>query len=426
MSPCHHVSYNSLMNEPKVPSSPFWSASSKRTVLVITLVLALLLLYRVRIVLLPLSLATILAYLLAPLVNLLTRILRLPRLLVIVCLYLALVVLIVSIPVTAIPPLVNQISVFIGNVPRYLADLGAFFDDPIVLIEGYEIPVHELPFDQVFDSLSANVVDIVQTLGGRTLTIFGSVASLTISTVGWLILVLIISFYLVKDHDRLFDAVLNLTPENYRSDVRRLGEQISLTWNAFLRGQLVLCVAVGLIVYIVASILGLPNAGTLAIFAGFMELIPTFGPVLAAIPAIFLAIFQSDSSWLGNFMSPFWFALLVAGIYALIYQFENYVLVPRIIGYHLKLHPLVVLVGVVGGAAIAGVLGILLAAPVLASARLILRYIYCKLLDQPPFAQGHEVLQPVDTAVLPKLPLPLEKRLERADNEKSSVEMEKK
>jgi len=414
------------MNEPKSPGSPFWSVSSKRTVLVIMLVLALLLLYRVQIVLLPLSLATILAYLLVPLANLLTRRLRLPRLLVIISIYLALVVLIISIPVTAIPPLVNQISVFISNVPYYLAELGAFFDDPIVLVEGYEIPVNNLPFDQVFDSLSTNLVDIVQTLGGRTLTLFGSVASPTISTVGWLILILIISFYLVKDHERLFETVLQLAPENYRSDVRQLGEQISLTWNAFLRGQLLLCLAVGLIVYVAASILGLPNAGTLAIFAGFMELIPTFGPVLAAIPAIFLAIFQADSSWLGNIMSPFWFALLVAGIYALIYQFENYVLVPRIIGYHLKLHPLVVLVGVVGGAAVAGVLGILLAAPVLASARIILRYIYCKLLDQPPFAQGHEVLQPVDTAVRPKLPHPLEKRLERADNQNNSVEVEKK
>lgn len=414
------------MNDSKPPRSPLWSVSSKRTVVIIVLVLALLLFYRVNIVLLPLSLATILAYLITPLVNLITRTLRLPRLLVIAAIYLALVVFIISIPVIAIPPLVNQITGFVSNVPRYLAGVGNFFDDPIVLVEGYEIPVDELPFDQIIRSLSDNLVGIVQTLGGQTLAIFSSVATVTISTVGWLILIMIISFYMVKDHDRLFETVINLTPADYRSDVRQLGEQISLTWNAFLRGQLVLCFVVGIIVYIAASILGLPNAGTLAIFAGFMELIPTFGPVLAAIPAIFLAVFQSESSWLGSFMSPFWFAVLVAGIYALIYQFENYVLVPRIIGYHLKLHPLVVLVGVIGGAAIAGVLGILLAAPVLASARIILRYIYSKLLDQPPFAQGHEVLEPVDTAVLPKLPLPLEKRLERAENEKSSVEVEKK
>jgi predicted PurR-regulated permease PerM len=393
------------MNSPKLPGSPPWSASSKRTFAVILFVLALLLLYRLRLVLLPLSLAILLAYLIEPLVWLLTRHGRLPRTPVILLIYLALVLLMISIPVTAVPPLITQASHFLNNVPQYLEQLGAFFSEPIVLVRGYEIPLDELPFDQMFASLSANLVDIVQTLGGQTVAILGSVASITLSTVGWLILILMISFYLVKDHGRLFESFLNWTPTPYHEDMRQLGRQISLTWNAFLRGQLLLCVVVGVIVFVAASILGLPNAGGLAIFAGFMELIPAFGPVLAAVPAVLIALFQTDASWLGDLMSPFWFGLLVAGIYALIYQFENYFLVPRIIGYHLKLHPLVVLLGVVAGASIAGVMGILLAAPVLATARLILRYIYCKLLDEPPFVRGLEVLEPVDTALIPRLPV---------------------
>ncbi|HUM70579.1 MAG TPA: AI-2E family transporter, partial [Chloroflexota bacterium] len=177
------------MDNPKAPGSPFWSDSSKRTVVVILLVLALLLFYRINIVLLPLSLATILAYLITPLVNLITRTLRLPRLLVIAAIYLALTIFLISIPVIAIPPLVSQITIFIGNVPRYLAGVGNFFTEPIVLIEGYEIPMDELPFDQIVRSLSDNLVGIVQTLGGQTLAIFSSVATVTISTVGWLILV---------------------------------------------------------------------------------------------------------------------------------------------------------------------------------------------------------------------------------------------
>lgn len=407
------------MTLPTPPHSPLWSTSGKRTVVIILLVLALLLLFRIRILLLPLSLATMLAYLIEPLVKLLDQYVPLPRTLIILLVYLALVVLIISIPVIAIPPLVNQSSIFISNMPRYLAQIGPFFNEPIVLVEGYEIPIDELPFDQVFASLSTNLVNIVQTLGGRTLTIFSNVATVTIATVGWLILILIISLYLVKDHDRLFTTILNLAPESYRHDIHQLGSQISLTWNAFLRGQLLLCLVVGMIVFLAATVMGLPNAGSLAIFAGFMELIPTFGPVLAAIPAVLIALFQSEVSWLGDLMSPFWFGLLVAGIYALIYQAENYILVPRIIGYHLKLHPLVVLLGVVAGASIAGVVGILLAAPSLATIRLILRYIYCKLNDTPPFTKGHEVLEPVETAVIPKLPLLPEKRAEAAEEANS-------
>jgi predicted PurR-regulated permease PerM len=177
---------------------------------------------------------------------------------------------------------------------------------------------------------------------------------------------------MVKDHNRFFDFVLDLAPINYHNDVKKLSGQISLTWNAFLRGQLVLCLVVGVTVFVLMTALGVPNARSLAIIAGFMELIPTFGPIFAAIPAVLIALFQSDASWLGSLMTPIWFGLLILGVYALVYQVENYYLVPRIIGYHLKLHPLVILLGVVAGASIAGVLGILLAAPTLATVRLII------------------------------------------------------
>jgi predicted PurR-regulated permease PerM len=123
----------------------------------------------------------------------------------------------------------------------------------------------------------------------------------------------------------------------------------------------------------------------LGLLAGILEFIPNIGPVLASIPAILLALFQNESSWLGSLVGPFWFALIVLLLYGLIQRVENVYLVPRIIGRSLNLHPLVVLIGAVVGASVAGIFGILLAAPLLATARLILAYIYHKLLDQPPF-----------------------------------------
>lgn len=390
------------MNAPKSHNSPAWSANSKRTIVIILFIFALLLVYRIRILLVPLSIAIILAYLIEPAVNLITRRTSIPRIFAILIIYLTLLIAFISIPVTAITPIVTQGSLFISNIPGYLEQLGIFFSEPIILVEGYEIPVDQLPLDQVFTSLSANLVEIVQTLGGQTLSIFGSVATVTISAVGWIILTLMISFYIVKDHDRFFEWVLSLVPPSYHHDVRELGGEISLTWNAFLRGQLVLCLVVGVTVYVVLTALGVPNARNLAIIAGLMELVPTFGPVIAAIPAVLIALFQSDASWLGSLMTPFWFGLLISGIYALIYQIENYYLVPRIIGYHLKLHPLIILLGVVAGASIAGVFGILLAAPVMASVRLILRYIYYKLVDTPPFPEKKEVSEKVITAVQAK------------------------
>lgn len=352
----------------------------------VLLVLLSLTLYRFRLLLLPLTIAMILAYLIDPLVTFLAKRTLLSRNLSIGLIYLLLIAALVSIPVSTINPIVTQVTNFIQRTPQYIRDIGEFFQDPIVLAEDIIIPIDQLSLDQLFSSLSSNVLNVVQTLGGQTISIFGSLATATISTVGWTIMVLFLSFYLVKDHETLFESLVKMAPKTYQGDLYRLSQGISITWNAFLRGQLVLCVVVGIIIFVIALLIGLPNAITLAIIAGLMELIPTFGPILAAVPAVLIAAFQTNASWLGHLMSPFWFALLVLGIYGFIYQFENYYLVPRIIGHHLKLHPLVILLGVLGGASVAGIFGILLAAPVLASIRLVWIYIYCKLTDQDPFS----------------------------------------
>jgi phosphoglycolate phosphatase len=113
-----------------------------------------------------------------------------------------------------------------------------------------------------------------------------------------------------------------------------------------------------------------------------LEAIPTFGPILATIPALLVAFFRG-SIYLP--ISPFWFAALVLGIYTIIQQVENAYLVPRIMGRRLQLHPVVVFIGVLAGGLIAGALGVLLAAPIVATFRVLLRYVYAKLLDQNPF-----------------------------------------
>jgi predicted PurR-regulated permease PerM len=389
-------------------SSPPWSANGKRLVMMSVLILLALAIYRFRLLLLPLSMAMILAYLIDPLVNQLTKRTPLTRNLSIGVVYLLLAAALISIPVSTINPIVTQVTNFIQRTPQYIGDIGEFFEEPIVLLGDIIIPVDQLLLDQLFDSLGNNLVEIVQTFGGQTITIFGSLATATISTVTWTIMVLFLSFYLVKDYHIIFNSFVELTPQAYQEDLIQLSKGISAIWNAFLRGQMVLCVVVGTIIFVIALIIGLPNALVLALIAGFMELIQMFGPILSAIPAIIIAAIQSDASWLGRLMSPFWFTMLVTLIYVIVYQLENYYLVPRIIGHHLKLHPLTVLLGILGGASVAGILGVLLAAPVLASVRLIWRYIYGKLTDQDPFSDDYITFErshkPAATAVPPPPP----------------------
>ncbi|NOZ06087.1 MAG: AI-2E family transporter [Chloroflexi bacterium] len=117
---------------------------------------------------------------------------------------------------------------------------------------------------------------------------------------------------------------------------------------------------------------------------------PNLGPIISMIPAILIALFQGSSHLP---ISNGWFVLIVLGTYTLIQQIENNVLVPRIIGGSVDLHPVVVLVGAVAGASIGGILGIFLAAPTLATVRVLAGYAYGKLL-----APGEEELEEPETA----------------------------
>jgi predicted PurR-regulated permease PerM len=140
-------------------------------------------------------------------------------------------------------------------------------------------------------------------------------------------------------------------------------------WQSFFRGQLTLSLVIGGVTLVVGLAIGLPSALALAIIAGVMEAVPTLGPILAAIPAVILALTQGSSVLPVDNVT---FAIITLAAYILIQQAENMLIVPRIMGNALELHPMVVLVGVVIGASFAGILGIFLAAPTLATLKVLL------------------------------------------------------
>ena len=365
-------------------SSTRWTTSTKRLIVTILVVLALLVLYRVRSLLIPVIMSIVIAYLLLAPVRFLNQRTRLSRNVSIAIIYLLIITILIAIPATTIPPLISQANNLIENTPQYLEQFGQLLEDPVV-IAGFTIPLDELQLDTLYVDLSSNLVDIVQAVVPQGFSIFGRFATATLSTLGWVALVLIFSFYMVKDYKVLWGSVLSLAPEDYQSDLQRLAAEVSDIWNAFLRGQLILGLIIGTVTAVSLFLLGVPNALLIGLLTGLLEFIPNIGPVIAAIPAVLIALFQTESSWLGSLVGPFWFALIVLLVLAIIQRVENMYLVPRIIGRRLKLHPLVVLIGAVAGASIAGIFGILLAAPLLSTARLILLYIYRKLLNQPAF-----------------------------------------
>ena len=133
-----------------------------------------------------------------------------------------------------------------------------------------------------------------------------------------------------------------------------------------------LIVIMSVTTFIGLSIIGIPFAVILAIATGFLELIPVFGPIIAATPPIIIALFTSN-----NFGWPGWVAaLVVAGMYTVLRQLEDYLVIPNVVGRVVRVHPLVALFAIFAGLQIWGVTGMVVALPVAGVARVLLGYAY--------------------------------------------------
>ena len=353
-------------------TSTEWSRTTKRLVVVGLVIILLLVLYIFRALLPPVAIALVLAYLLKPLADQVERRTRLPRALVVFLVFLALLLIISMIPVWVVPFAVGWVTRLNLDLQQLGDDLIRFLSQPIFIL-GFSLSLQDLVGD-----VRGALQDLLQPFATQTVSILFNVASSLL----WVVSILIISFYLVKDAERLRGFLDRLAPPGYTEELRRLREEINQVWKAFFRGQVVLGIVIGVVVWLAMTAVGLPNAGLMGLIAGLLEVIPTFGPILATIPALLIAFFLG-STYLP--LSNFWFTVLVLGIYLLIQQTENAYLVPRIMGRRLLLHPVIIFVGVLAGGLLFGALGVLLAAPVIGTVRVVLRYIYAKLLGEDPY-----------------------------------------
>jgi HAD superfamily hydrolase (TIGR01549 family) len=353
-------------------ASTGWSRTTKRLVIVGLIIILVLVLYVFRALVPPILLAFVLAYILKPFADGVEKRLQVPRTLAVILVYLVVLAVLITVPVTVVPIAVERVARLNVDVQKLTDDLVGFLSQPFELFD-YQFSLGDLVGD-----LRETIQGILQPFATQTVNlVFNLLSSLL-----WVASVSIISFYLVKDADRLRQFLDRMAPPGYTEELRRLREEINRVWKAFFRGQVVLGFVVGVVVWITMTIVGLPNAGLMGLLAGLLEVVPTFGPVLATIPAVLIALFIG-SIYLP--LSNFWFAVLVLGIYVVIQQVENAYLVPRIMGRRMQLHPVVIFIGVLAGGLLAGVLGVLLASPIIGTLRVLLSYVYAKLLDLEPF-----------------------------------------
>ncbi|MFQ5592974.1 MAG: AI-2E family transporter [Anaerolineae bacterium] len=368
-----------------------WSSVTKFWVLTAGAVLAAATVYRLRSLVPLVGLALIVTYIISPVVDRIERNSRLGRTTGTALVYLGLLTVLVVAPAILAPSVLEEAraidrSLVQDIITNIINRIQAYSQDSVIAVFGFTFDLAP-----VYDQLIQNLEGISTSVAYGSINFFLTFASGFASTLLGLFLTLVLSFYLVRDSHMLIRYLENLVPPPYRGEVAALVDGINQVWRDFFRGQIILCAVVGFVTWLGLFILGVPNALLLGILAGVLELIPNLGPSLAAVPAVLIAYFQG-STHLG--VSSGWFTLLVLLLYVGIQQIENTVLVPRIIGGSVHLHPVVVLVGVLAGASIAGILGIFLAAPVMASIRVIGGYVYEKLLDQPELPAEDKDLMP--------------------------------
>jgi phosphoglycolate phosphatase len=349
-----------------------WTTTTKLVVLVCVLVVGAWLLLQFGEAIPPLLMAFVLAYLLKAPTDSLVRRTGLPRGWAAAIVLIGVVMLLGLAPVLITPSL----AALVGRLQAELATL-----TPVLQQLGDRV-VELGPLTLRGDELVPQFIQGLQTLITPAASSIIGVVSGIASSLLWVLFVFVLVFWLLKDSHKLRNWLLEQTPAPQREELLEILRRLGLIWGSFFRGQVLVALIVGFVVGLGLWVLGVSNALLLAVLAGLGEFIPTIGPVLATIPALLVAFF-GGSSWLP--LSKPVVTLIVLLFYLLVFQLDQIYLLPRVMGRRVQLHPALIFAGIVIGAVEFGIGGVLLAAPLLATARLLGGYLYARLLDREPF-----------------------------------------
>ncbi len=363
------------------PASPRWGATTKLLVSLTGLVLVGALLVRFRGIIPPLVLAGILTYLVLPIVTWLHRRAGISWALATNVFFLVLILQLVTALAAAGLAGIQQLQGLFFTLQDFLISLpeqiAALSRQPLAL-GPFVVDLARLDLTPLVDQVLASI----QPLLGRVSDLLTFLASGAISLLANLVLVLAVSYFLTMDYERLRKGWSGLSIPGVEEDLRRLQQALARIWHSFLRGQLLVVLTTGVLIGSVMTLLGVRYSLALGVLFGIAKFVPILGPFTAGVVAALVALFQ-PGNWLG--ISPLGHALLVVAAVIVLDQSIDYMLLPRIMGTSLNLHPVIIIVGAIIGASLAGVIGLLLSAPAMATLLLLTRYTFRKLVDLSPW-----------------------------------------
>ena len=307
-----------------------------------------------------LLMAAVLAFALGPLVKVVHQHVGRRGVAVAILYLLLLIVLGVGLTLLA-APFVSQSTALLVELPQYAASASTHVPELDKSFHDAGLPI---TVNQIQTELSNLILTGGSSVVGGTLAVLGALTG----TVVDLVLIIVMSLYLLIDAPRFRDAARDLVPASRRANALFVEETVTRVAGGYLRGQIIMSLTIGIFAGLGALIFNLQYPVVIAVFAGVMELIPMFGPVLGALPALLLAL-----------LNPFPTVLWVALYFIAVQQVESNVLGPRITGHAVGLHPLGALLALLVGFDIAGLLGAVFAVPVVGIVWVLVAALYHRL-----------------------------------------------
>jgi len=356
-----------------------WTSTTKRLVVGGVLLVGLLFLWRAGDIVQPFIWATILAYILLPIVGALERRFALPRTLAALAVFVGVLVVIFGGGRVLVPRVLDNTRDLQTNWPTLLANARTTISDTF----------DQLGLGDVDDALiGPSVQDIeaqVRQMASRSALPF------IIGTGHFLLeflIFLIGTFLMLRDAPRLLAFVRRNVPSEHRGEILHILRDTNVMLGRYIRGQLVLVVLMSTVTTIGLTILGIPYSVLLGITTGVLETIPFVGPITAGAIACLVALGHPNPfGW-----SQLAYVGVVAAMYTILRHAEDYLVIPTVIGRAVRLHPAIVIFALLSGGAVFGLLGIVLAVPFAATLRLVLIYVRAKLRDEDPFGPLTEEL----------------------------------
>lgn len=265
-----------------------------------------------------------------PIVNFYTK-RGIPKTISIIITYLLMIALLVTLIFPLVPFFTSQLNSLANKFPEYL--------DSTSKILGFETDPKQIAniIDSEFANIGKNLLSVTSKIFGGIFSLFAAI---------------VVSFYLLLNRENINNSIVSWFPKNHQTKTESTILQIEKKLGSWARGQLLLSLFVGALTGVSLTLLGMDFALPLAVIAGILEILPTIGPIIAAVPAFIVAFSISPT-----------LAIVVVGVYILVQMVENHILVPNIMQKAVGLNPLIVILVVLIGTTLMGILGALLAVP---------------------------------------------------------------